>query len=115
MSDLKERLHRELSTVLPQADARAAIDKRVARRRRRRTILLPAATLILTTGLVAGLTYTFSDPQSPPAGVQTIGMPGVPLEAIVDGGVLWVTTSERGCEGPICDGFVMKVDTAEGD
>lgn len=60
MRDLKELLDRELGTVLPAADARAAIDRRVARRRRRRTILLPATTLILTAGLVAGLTYAFS-------------------------------------------------------
>lgn len=60
MSDLKARLDRELATILPTDDARAAIDRRVVRRRRRRTVLLPTATLILTAGLVAGLTYAFS-------------------------------------------------------
>lgn len=60
MSDLKERLDRELARVLPAGDARAAVDSRVARRRRRRAVLLPTATLILTAGLVAGITYAFS-------------------------------------------------------
>jgi streptogramin lyase len=115
MSDLKNRLDRELATVLPRADARAAMDRRVARRRRRRTILLPAATLILTAGLVAGLTYAFSDSHRPPGDSRAIAMPGEALEAMVDGDVLWVLTSERGCEGPVCDGSVVKVDAIRGE
>jgi streptogramin lyase len=115
MSDLKERLDRELATVLPAGDARAAVDTRVARRRRRRTILLPAATLILTAGLIAGLTFAFSpDPRGPQGDARGIEMPGEPVEVMVDGGLLWVLTSEPECDGPVCDGFVVKVDEAGG-
>jgi hypothetical protein len=116
MSDLKERLDRELATVVQTADARAAIDRRIVRRRRRRTVLLPTTTLILTAGLVAGLTYAFSsDPPTPPGEDRAIEMPGEPLEAMVDGDLLWVLTSEPGCDGPVCDGYVVRVDTSRGE
>jgi streptogramin lyase len=114
MSDLKERLDRELARVLPSGDARAAVDTRVARRRRRRGVLLPAVTLVLTAGLVAGLTIAFSSDPRPPAEDQAIAMPGEPVEVMVDGRLLWVLTSEQGCEGPVCNGYVVKVDTARG-
>jgi streptogramin lyase len=115
MSDLRERLDRELGRVLPARDARAAVDRRAGRRRRHRTVLLPVVTLILTAGLVAGLTYAFSpDSKRPPADDQAVTMPGEPVEVMVDGGLLWVLTTEPGCDGPVCDGFVVKVDAARG-
>jgi streptogramin lyase len=116
MSDLKARLDRELATVLPKADARAAIDARITQRRRRRTVLLPAATLILTAGLVAALTYAFTpDAPLPPADERVIAMPGEPREAMVDGDVLWVLTSDPACDGAVCDGHVVRVDTTGGE
>jgi streptogramin lyase len=114
MSDLKERLDHELAKVLPAGDARAAVDTRVARRRRRRAVLLPAVTLVLTAGLVAVLTFAFSSDPRPPAEGQAIAMPGEPFEVMVDGNLLWVLTSEPGCDGPVCDGYVVKVDPARG-
>jgi streptogramin lyase len=114
MSDLKERLDRELVRVLPAGDARAAVDTRVARRRRRRAVLLPAVTLFLTAGLVVGLTFAFSSVPRPPAENHTIAMPGEPFDVMVDGGLLWVLTSQPGCEGASCSGYVVKVDTARG-
>jgi hypothetical protein len=114
MSDLKERLDRELVRVLPAGDARAAVDTRVARRRRRRAVLLPAVTLFLTAGLVVGLTFAFSSVPRPPAENHTIAMLGEPFDVMVDGGLLWVLTSQPGCEGASCSGYVVKVDTARG-
>jgi streptogramin lyase len=116
MSDLKARLDRELATVLPKNDARAAIDARITQRRRRRTILLPAATLILTAGLVAALTHAFTpDPPLHPANERVIAMPGEPREAMVDGDVLWVLTGDPACDGAVCDGYVVRVDTTGGE
>jgi len=116
MSDLSERLDRELGRILPARDARAAVDTRVARRRRRRTVLLPALTLILTTGLVVGLTFAFRPaPPFGPADAASIAMPGEPFQAIVYGDALWALTTEPGCDGPSCPGFVVKVDTLNGE
>jgi streptogramin lyase len=116
MSDLKDRLDRELGRVLPARDARAAIDSRFTRRRRRRTVLLPTATLLLTAALVAGLTYAFSpDPPGPPGDDREIAMPGQPIQAMVDGDALWVLTHDPGCEGPVCAGYVVRVDTTLGE
>jgi streptogramin lyase len=115
MSDLRERLDRELARVVPPRDARAAVDTRVARRRRRRTVLLPAVTLILTAGLVAGLTFAFRPVPPPgPAQAVSIPMPGEPIQAIVYEDALWAITQGPGCEGPACPGFVVKVDTLKG-
>jgi hypothetical protein len=116
MSDLKDRLDRELARVVPARDARAVIDTRVARRRRRRTVLLPAVTLILTAGLVAGLTFAFrAAPPPGPADAASIAMPGEPFQAIVYEDALWALTSQPGCDGPACPGFVVKVDTLKGE
>jgi hypothetical protein len=116
MSDLKQRLDRELARVLPARDARAAVDRRVARRRRRRTVLLPTVTLVLTAGLLAGLTFAFrASPPPGPADAVSIPMPGEPFQAIVYGDALWTLTTEPGCDGPSCPGFVVKVDTLNGE
>jgi streptogramin lyase len=116
MSDLKDRLDRELARVVPARDARAVIDTRVARRRRRRTVLLPAVTLLLTAGLVAGLTFAFrAAPPPGPADAASIAMPGEPFQAIVYEDALWALTSQPGCDGPACPGFVVKVDTLKGE
>jgi streptogramin lyase len=116
MSDLRERIDRELERVLPTRDARAAVDRRAARRRRHRTVLLPVVTLIVTAGLVAGLTFAFGpEPPPGPAQAASIPMPGEPIQAIVHGDALWVITQDPGCEGPACPGFVVKVDTLKGE
>jgi streptogramin lyase len=115
MTDLKDRLDRELSTIIPAVGSRAAVDRRVDRRRRRRRMLLPVVTLLVTAAIVTGLTFAFTPSPPPPGPADTteISMPGEPFQAIVDGDALWVLTSEPGCDGPACAGFVVKVDTVQ--
>jgi hypothetical protein len=117
MSDLKERLDRELAEVSPAIHARAAIARRAERRRRRRRLALVPATLLVTATIIAGLTYAFrAGPQPPgPAEDGSILVSGEPVEAIAVGDALWVLTQEPGCEGPVCSGSVAKVDTRLGE
>ena len=86
------------------------------RRRRRRRIALPVGTVLITAAIVGGLTYAFRP--VPPHGVGdavSIPLPGEPFQAIVHGDALWVLTTEPGCDGPACAGFVIKVDTVQGE
>lgn len=116
MSELKERLDRELAEVSPAIDARAAIERRADGRRRRRRLAVVPATLLVTATIIAGLTYAFRAGPQPPGPAQdgSIRVPGEPVEAIAVGDALWVLTQEPGCEGPVCSGFVAKVDTRLG-
>lgn len=112
MTDLKERLDHELSGIAPAVGARAAVDRRIDRRKRRRRLALPVVTLLVTGGIVTALTYAFAPgPPRGPADSAVIALPGEPFQAIVDGDALWVLTSEPGCDGPVCAGFVVKIDT----
>jgi hypothetical protein len=116
MSELRERLDRELATVTPSVGARAKVERRLERRTRRRRVVVPATALIITAAIVGGLMYAFRsvDPTRP-ADATLIRLPGEPLQAIVDGDALWALTIEPGCDGPACRGFVVKVDTERGE
>jgi hypothetical protein len=115
MTELRERLDRELSTITPPVGARAGVERRLDRRRGRRRIALPVATLLITVAIVGGLTYAFRPVPPPgPADAAAILMPGAPIQAIVYGDALWAITQDPGCEGPACPGFVVKVDTLRG-
>jgi hypothetical protein len=116
MTELKERLDRELSTIIPRVGGRAAVDRRLARRTRRRRIALPFATVLITAAIVGGLVYAFRPvPPTGPANVTSIPLPGEPFQAIVDGDALWALTTEPRCDGPACPGFVVKADTVGGE
>ncbi|MCD6020372.1 MAG: tolB [Actinomycetia bacterium] len=116
MAELKERLDRELSAITPSAGARTAVDRRLDRRRRRRRIALPFATVLITAAIVGGLAYAFRPVPPPgPADVASIPLPGEPFQAIVYGDALWALTTDPGCDGPACRGFVVKVDTVRGE
>jgi hypothetical protein len=109
--DLRERLDRELRSIVPDPDARVAVDRRVARRRRHRQLLLAPLSVLLAAGLIVGLTDVFSPRRPPPTLTNgSIRLPGRPLQAIVEGDALWVLTDETGCQGPVCAGDLVKVD-----
>jgi streptogramin lyase len=116
MAEFKERLDRELSTITPSVGARTAVDRQLDRRTRRRRIALPFATVLITAAIVGGLAYAFRPVPPPgPADAASIPMPGEPFQAIVYGDALWALTTEPGCDGPACPGFVVKVDTSRGE
>lgn len=108
-----------LTTVRKNRVRRAAIARRAEQRKQRRRLVLVPATLLLTAVILAGLTYAFRagpGPQPPgPAEDGSIRVPGELVEAIAVGDALWVLTQEPGCEGPVCSGFVAKVDTRLGE
>jgi streptogramin lyase len=117
VSELKERLDLELAQIGPAVDARAAIGERAEQRRRRRRLLLVPATLLFTATILAGLTYAFRAGLRPPGPAEegSIRVPGEPVEAIAAGDALWVLTQEPGCDGPVCSGFVAKIDPRRGE
>jgi hypothetical protein len=116
MSELRDRLDRELAAITPSVGARAEVERRRERRTRRRRVAVPATALLITAAIVGVLTYAFrSVPQPGPADATSIPMPGEPFQAIVDGDALWALTTEPGCDGPACRGFVVKVDTERGE
>jgi hypothetical protein len=115
MSELRERLDRELATITPSVRARAEVERRLDLRARRRRVAVPVTALLIAAAIFGGLTYAFrSVPPTAPADVTSIPMPGEPFQAIVDGDALWALTTEPGCDGPTCRGFVVKVDTVRG-
>ena len=117
MTELRDRLDRELATITASVGARAEVEQRLDRRRRRRRLALPVATLLITAAIATGLTYAFKrvPPRPGPADPASIPVPGEPFQAIVYGDALWVLTTEPGCDGPACPGFVVKVDTLRGE
>ena len=116
MSELRDRLDRELATITPSVGARAEVERRLNRRTRRRRVAVPTTALLVTAAIVGVLTYAFrSVPQPGPADTTSIPMPGEPFQAIMDGDALWALTTEPGCDGPACRGFVVKADTERGE
>jgi streptogramin lyase len=116
MSELRERLDRELATVIPSVGARAEVERRLDQRTRRRRVAVPATALLVTAAIVGGLTYAFRSVEpTGPADSTSIALPGAAFQAIVHGDALWALTTEPGCDGPACRGFVVKVDTERGE
>lgn len=85
MSELRERLDRELATIAPSAGARADVERRLEKRTRRRRVAAPLMAVLITAAIVGGLTYAF---RSAPPG-RDVGTP-------VDG----EATAEACDEGP---------------
>jgi hypothetical protein len=54
MTELRERLDRELAAISPSVGARAGVERRLDQRRRRRRIAMPIATLFITAAIVGG-------------------------------------------------------------
>lgn len=114
MTELREGFDRELASITPSVGAREAVERRLVRRSRRRRVVLPVATVLVTALIVGGLTYAFrAVPPSDTADAKSITLPGEPSQAIVAGDALWALTTDPGCDGSRCPGFVVKVDPSQ--
>jgi streptogramin lyase len=114
MSDLTDRLERELAFIAPAADSLAHTYKRVARRRRTRRLAAAAVGLSVTGALVVGLSTTFPigrpDKAGQFSGRQSIYLAGRPIGAAYGSNSLWVLTRTQGST----EGVLTRIDPASG-